>query len=524
HRGYWLPQCVLAAKRITTLRLYGVSWDLDRKFFRFQIFLTLADLHSCKGLKKVNFQSPNLETFWYHEKKSTPCKIDLPTFNTLKSLTIANSKLKGELFQNHLCYFPVLEKLVLSKCNALKKVTISSYQLKALLKEADIGTLNLLLFEYKGDKMHFSSLNPSSLEETKLHFKPSKQEAKSGFCNEDDHTPWFARLQEFLEKSDYSNGLKLVGRSNKCYYPHETSIFTNLRYSARHCLSRIVIYEKPKEIFLPPVYHLKLVVVKSSTALEDLLDDILRTWRPETLSSLSISRSNLPKSLLVRKKLMAREKELSCCTYNVSETPMRTLRALNLLGIYSDDWDGGKDQPSGKKKMSLVIGPWGGTGGAAWDDGTYHGVREITLVYDRCIDSIRVIYDKNGKPVTAEKHGGMGGNKTAEIKLNFPEEFLISVSGHYCPVVHGGGHVIRSLTFKSNQRTFGPYGVEEGTPFTFSMEGGRIAGFNGRSGWYLDSIGFRLSRVQSPKLFQKVQKGFQRLASSVSKSPAKNNN
>lgn len=63
--------------------------------------------------------------------------------------------------------------------------------------------------------MHFSSLNPSSLEETKLHFKPSKQEAKSGFCNEDDHTPWFARLQEFLEKSDYSNGLKLVGRSNK---------------------------------------------------------------------------------------------------------------------------------------------------------------------------------------------------------------------------------------------------------------------------------------------------------------------
>ncbi|XP_021294742.1 jacalin-related lectin 19 [Herrania umbratica] len=186
--------------------------------------------------------------------------------------------------------------------------------------------------------------------------------------------------------------------------------------------------------------------------------------------------------------------------------------------------DGGKDQPSGKKKMSVVVGPWGGTGGAAWDDGTYHGVREITLVYDRCIDSIRVIYDKNGKPVTAEKHGGVGGNKTVEIKLKFPEEFLISVSGHYCPVVHGGGPVIRSLTFKSNQRTFGPYGVEEGTPFTFSMEGGQIAGFNGRSAWYLDSIGFRLSRVQSPKLFQKVQKGFQRLASSVSKSSAKNNN
>ncbi|XVF29547.1 hypothetical protein REPUB_Repub15cG0130700 [Reevesia pubescens] len=153
--------------------------------------------------------------------------------------------------------------------------------------------------------------------------------------------------------------------------------------------------------------------------------------------------------------------------------------------------------------MSVVVGPWGGNGGAAWDDGTYHGVREITLVYDLCIDSIRVIYDKNGKPVTAEKHGGMGGNKIVEIKLKFPEEFLISVSGHYCPMVHGGSPVIRSLTFKSNRRTFGPYGVEEGTPFTFTEEGGLIAGFNGRSGWHLDSIGFRLCRVQSPKLFQK---------------------
>ncbi|XVF86769.1 hypothetical protein PTKIN_Ptkin18bG0069500 [Pterospermum kingtungense] len=182
--------------------------------------------------------------------------------------------------------------------------------------------------------------------------------------------------------------------------------------------------------------------------------------------------------------------------------------------------DGGKDQPSSKRELSVVVGPWGGNGGTPWDDGTNHGVREITLVYDRCIDSFRVIYDKNGKPVAGEKHGGVGGNKTAEIKLKFPEEYLISVSGHYCPVVYGGSPVIRSLTIKSNQRTFGPYGVEEGTPFTFSVEGGRIAGFNGRTGWYLDSIGFRLSRVRSPKLYQKVQKGFQRLTSSASKSSA----
>ncbi|KAF3450640.1 hypothetical protein FNV43_RR06729 [Rhamnella rubrinervis] len=165
--------------------------------------------------------------------------------------------------------------------------------------------------------------------------------------------------------------------------------------------------------------------------------------------------------------------------------------------------------------MSIVVGPWGGNGGTSWDDGTYHGVREITLVYDRCIDSIRVVYDKNGKPVAAEKHGGVGGSQTAEIKLQYPEEFITSVSGYYCPVVYGGGPVIRSLTFKSNKRNLGTFGVEEGTPFTFSMEGGVIVGFQGRSGWYVDAIGFRLSRTQTAKLFQRVQKTLQRLTSTA---------
>lgn len=102
-----------------------------------------------------------------------------------------------------------------------------------------------------------------------------------------------------------------------------------------------------------------------------------------------------------------------------------------------------------------------------------------------------------------------------QIKLQYPEEFLVSVSGHYS--VFNGSQVIRSLSFKTNRRSFGPFGVEEGTPFTFSMDGGSIVGFNGRSGWYIDSIGFRVSHFQSAKLFQRVQKGFQRLTSSVSR-------
>ncbi|KAK1434181.1 hypothetical protein QVD17_11100 [Tagetes erecta] len=155
-----------------------------------------------------------------------------------------------------------------------------------------------------------------------------------------------------------------------------------------------------------------------------------------------------------------------------------------------------------QKDTRKQLGPWGGNGGDEWDDGVHTGVKEIIVVYGWCIDSIQVTYDKNGKHVLAEKHGGNGGTKYAQIKLQFPDEILISVSGHYCPVVYGGGPVIRSLTFKTNKRTFGPFGVEEGTPFSFFANGDRIVGFYGKGGWFLDSLGFRLSRPK-PSMFQR---------------------
>jgi len=91
-------------------------------------------------------------------------------------------------------------------------------------------------------------------------------------------------------------------------------------------------------------------------------------------------------------------------------------KCCNLFTKFNQD--GGKDRQSGK--MKIAVGPWGGHGGTSWDDGCYQGVREITVVYDRCIDSISVVYDKNAKPFKAEKHGGLGGNKVAEVRLLHP--------------------------------------------------------------------------------------------------------
>ncbi|KAL8250106.1 hypothetical protein R6Q59_033799 [Mikania micrantha] len=160
--------------------------------------------------------------------------------------------------------------------------------------------------------------------------------------------------------------------------------------------------------------------------------------------------------------------------------------------------------------QSILLGPWGGNGGDEWDDGVHSGVKEITLVYGSCIHSIQLTYDNNGKHFLAEKHGHIGGTKSAQIKLQFPDEILISVSGHYCPIVYGGSPVIRSLTFKTNKRTFGPFGVEEGTPFNFMTNGGHIVGFAGKSGWFLDSLKFYLSsrKPRFLKRFQRLFKGF----------------
>lgn len=72
-----------------------------------------------------------------------------------------------------------------------------------------------------------------------------------------------------------------------------------------------------------------------------------------------------------------------------------------------------KRKLSRKVQESLVTTSelYGGVRGRdPWDDGIYDGVREITLVYGQCIDSICFAYDLDGKLVKTGKHGGFGGN------------------------------------------------------------------------------------------------------------------
>ncbi|KAL6851685.1 hypothetical protein ACP4OV_020249 [Aristida adscensionis] len=154
----------------------------------------------------------------------------------------------------------------------------------------------------------------------------------------------------------------------------------------------------------------------------------------------------------------------------------------------------------------MKVGPWGGAGGHPWDDGGHSGIRSITMSYGRCIESISVEYDRDGAAVSGERHGGAGGNQTIQIKLGFPDERLTAVSGHYAAVAHGGSPVIRSLAFRTNREVYGPFGAAEGTPFSFPVDGGVIAGFWGRSGRQLDAVGVYVAALRPETMYDRVQK------------------
>ncbi|KAF2933381.1 hypothetical protein DAI22_04g079300 [Oryza sativa Japonica Group] len=155
----------------------------------------------------------------------------------------------------------------------------------------------------------------------------------------------------------------------------------------------------------------------------------------------------------------------------------------------------------------VKIGPWGGTGGHAWDEGghgasagSYTGVRRMSIGSSWCVSSMLFEYDDNGKRVKGTLHGERD-NGIPEEELDFHGEVLTHMCGYH------DNHLIRWLQFRSNRnRTFGPYGnlLEDQagwTRFEVSMEhSGSIVGFCGRSDDFVDAIGVYVA-VWNPERF-----------------------
>ncbi|KAH9319127.1 hypothetical protein KI387_020896 [Taxus chinensis] len=140
----------------------------------------------------------------------------------------------------------------------------------------------------------------------------------------------------------------------------------------------------------------------------------------------------------------------------------------------------------------VPAGPWGGRGGNPWDDGVYSGIRQIVVGFGSAIDNIKLEYVRNGQSVCSARHGGTGGSKTETVRFDYPNEILMSISGHYGNIAPSKPMAVKSLTFHTNRKKYGPFGEEKGTSFSTPSTACKILGFHGRSGWYLDAIGVHL--------------------------------
>lgn len=339
---YSVPQIVLAAYPLTSLKLYGCKLDKykDMKLPNLQqlsmkkmhinhniiqsfvrgcpmiedfrlihsdglealnlstlVMLNRVEVHQCNGLESVEIEAPNLETLWCYGKKAQLCNVKLNCCENLRSLTLKDTSMTDELFQDQINKFPVLEKLVLMECDTLERLTILSYNLKILvvvrckkLHEAIVDAPNLHTFEYTGDKTFSFSLTAPKLQEAKLNFESSRKAVSKGRI--EGHIPlWMVNLQEFLGSLNQSKNLNLVVRHKK----------------------DMLISEDLEGIELPLEHDLKLEISNPSTKLEDLLDSLLRISHPETLSVVSPSDSEFLK--LLHDKMMNREENPACCRY-----------------------------------------------------------------------------------------------------------------------------------------------------------------------------------------------------------------
>lgn len=91
-----------------------------------------------------------------------------------------------------------------------------------------------------------------------------------------------------------------------------------------------------------------------------------------------------------------------------------------------------------------------------------------------------------------------------QIVFDYPYEILTHITGNYGPPMLIGPSVIKSLTFHTTKGKHGPFGEEQGTPFSTNMREGKIVGFHGRKGMFIDAIGVHViegkvaPRLRSP--------------------------
>ncbi|KAK4357114.1 hypothetical protein RND71_022724 [Anisodus tanguticus] len=105
----------------------------------------------------------------------------------------------------------------------------------------------------------------------------------------------------------------------------------------------------------------------------------------------------------------------------------------------------------------IKVGPVGGRGGSYWDEkgGELAG---IFVSYDEdTVYSLQFMYYKSGKLIMSDKYGGRQCESYSAIVLDYPSEFLTSISGSFERVKKS--ILLTSIQFGTNKGSYGPFGT-----------------------------------------------------------------
>ncbi|XP_057775563.1 agglutinin-like [Salvia miltiorrhiza] len=136
----------------------------------------------------------------------------------------------------------------------------------------------------------------------------------------------------------------------------------------------------------------------------------------------------------------------------------------------------------------IALGPWGCHSDTArqWSYKPEGGaIKKIIIGCGWIIDSLMFKADDY-----SAKFGGHGGDAFPRIRIDYPSEFLIGISGTFGKVEHMEPDNVCTLTFHTNKNQYGPFGTKPGpTPFSLIANGAAVTGFHGRCGQYVEAIG-----------------------------------
>jgi len=150
--------------------------------------------------------------------------------------------------------------------------------------------------------------------------------------------------------------------------------------------------------------------------------------------------------------------------------------------------------PSGP--VNVVTGPFGGAGGAAFDDSnndptTLDGrsITKVQIWWGQYIDAIQVFYDNPANNTwTPRKHAGTSNNVNLFTLELMPGEYITGATGTY-------GSWLNSLSLKTNMRTATSVGQDPNASgvlsFTANAQDGLALHYlSGSAGYYMNTLEF----------------------------------